>query len=124
LDPKPTSQLFMKLRKCLTLTGAKRFSKSTWKSFKIEFKEIEETISEAEHEVAEELKLASEQEAQGFRRLLTAEVEENRTFRKDQVAEIQLSRDFRSQQTHALQQTKARQIEKIVKDEGSSINSF
>ncbi|KAF2785963.1 hypothetical protein K505DRAFT_344213, partial [Melanomma pulvis-pyrius CBS 109.77] len=97
--------------------GAKRYSKSAWKSFKEEFKEIEESISEAKDEVTKELQLASEQEAQGFRRLLTAEVEENRTLRINQIAEIQESRDFRSQQTHALQRKGARQIQRILKEE-------
>ncbi|KAF2624033.1 hypothetical protein BU25DRAFT_493930 [Macroventuria anomochaeta] len=97
--------------------GAKRFSKSIWKSFKVEFKEIEESISEAKDEVAEELALASEQEAHEFRGYLTAAVEENNSFRIEQRAEIEASRNFRSQQRHALQQTRARQIQKIVKEE-------
>ena len=45
--------------------GVKRFSKSAWKSFKVEFKEIEEALSEAKDEVTEELQLASEQEQIG-----------------------------------------------------------
>ncbi|KAF2183636.1 hypothetical protein K469DRAFT_689781 [Zopfia rhizophila CBS 207.26] len=100
--------------------GAKRYSKSLWKSFKVEFKEIEESISETKDEVTEELQLASEQEAQGFRCLLTAEVEENRTLRITQVAEIQENRDFRSQQTLALHRSEAQQIQKILKDEEPS----
>ncbi|KAF2270530.1 hypothetical protein CC78DRAFT_573824 [Lojkania enalia] len=99
--------------------GAKRYSKSLWKSFKLEFREIEESISEAKDEVTEELQLASEQEAQDFRRLLTAEVEENRILRTIQASEIQENKDFRSLQTLALQQSKARQIQKIMKDEGN-----
>ncbi|KAF2803796.1 uncharacterized protein BDZ99DRAFT_163042 [Mytilinidion resinicola] len=96
--------------------GVKRYSKSVWKSFKVDFKDIEESISEAKDEVTEELQLASEQETQGFRRLLTAEIEENRTLRIKQIAEIQESRDFRSQQTLALQRSGARQIQKILKE--------
>lgn len=87
----------------------------------MEFKEIEENISEAKDEVTEELQLASEQEAQGFRRLLTAEMEENRTLRIKQVAEMHENKDFRSQQTFALQRTEARQIQKILKEEGNLI---
>ncbi|KAF7508070.1 hypothetical protein GJ744_009652 [Endocarpon pusillum] len=97
--------------------GIKRFSKSIWKSFKVEFKEIEESLSAAKDEVMEELQLVSEQETQGFRRLLITEVEENRTLRQNQVAEIQENKYFRSQQTLALQQTEARQIQKILKEE-------
>ncbi|KAF2681224.1 hypothetical protein K458DRAFT_82442 [Lentithecium fluviatile CBS 122367] len=96
--------------------GVKRYSKSAWKSFKVEFKDIEEGISEAKDEVTEELRLASEQEAHGFRRLLTAEIEENRKLRMEQIAEIQENKDFRSQQTLKLQRSGARQIQKILKE--------
>lgn len=102
--------------------GAKRFSKSIWKSFKVEFKEIEESINEAKDEVAEELRLASEQEAHGSRRMLTVEIEENREFRAEHITEIQANRDFRSEQTHALHRTEARQIQKILKEEGNLID--
>jgi hypothetical protein len=104
---------------CFTLIGIKRFSKSIWKSFKVEFKEIEESLSAAKDEVIEELRLASEQAAHGFRHLLTTEIEENRTLRLRQVAEMQENKHFRSQQTLALQQTQARQIQKILKEEGN-----
>jgi hypothetical protein len=100
------------------LAGTKRFFKSTWKSFKVEFKETEESLSAAKDEVMEELRLASEQEAHGFRCLLTAEIEENRILRLGQVAEMEENKYFRSQQTLALQQTQARQIQKIMKEEG------
>jgi len=106
---------------CFILTGIKRFSKSIWKSFKVEFKEIEEGLIAAKDEVMQELQLASEQAAQGFRRLLTTEIEENRTLRLKQVAEMQENKYFRSQQTLALQQTEARQIQKILKEEGNSL---
>ncbi|KAH7132595.1 ankyrin repeat-containing domain protein [Dendryphion nanum] len=96
--------------------GVKRYSKSVWKSFKVEFKDIEESISEAKHDFAEELQLASEQEAHRFRRLMTADIEENRVFRMNQVAEIQENKGFRSEQTLALLQSKARQIQKILKE--------
>jgi hypothetical protein len=99
-----------------TLIGMKRFSKSIWKSFKVEFKEIEESLSAAKDEVIEELRLASEQAAHGFRRLLTAEIKE---IRLSQVVEMQEHKYFRSQQTLALQQTQARQIQKILKEEGN-----
>jgi hypothetical protein len=108
-----------KVSKSFTFIGAKRYSKSAWKSFKLEFKDIEESISEAKHEITEELQLASEQEAHSFRRLLTAEVEENRKLRIKQTAEIQDNRDFRSQQTLELQRNGARQIQKILKEEGN-----
>lgn len=104
---------------CFTLTGIKRFSKSIWKSFKVEFKEIEENLSAAKDEVIEELRLASEQAAHGFRRLLITEIEENRILRQSQVAEMQENKHFRSQQTLALQQTQARQVQKILKEEGN-----
>ena len=104
---------------CFTLIGIKRFLKSIWKSFKVEFKEIEESLSAAKDEVMEELRLASEQAAHGFRRLLATEIEENRILRLSQVAETQENKYFRSQQTLALQQTQARQIQKILKEEGN-----
>ena len=66
---------------------------------------MEESISEAKDEVAEELQLASEQEAHSFRRLLSAEVQENR--------------DFRSQQMLARQLSEAREIEKSRKEAGN-----
>ena len=108
---------------CFTVTGTKRFLKSTWKSFKGDFKEVEEGLSAAKDEIMEELRLASEQAAHGFRRLLTAEIEENRTLRQKQIAEIQENEDFRSQQTLALRQTQARQVQKILKEEGNPLTS-
>ena len=107
--------------RCFILTGTKRFSKSIWKPFKAEFKEIEESLSAAKDEIIAELQLATEQAAHGFRYLVTSEIEENRTFRLKQVAEIQENKDFRSQQTLALLQTQARQIQKIIKEEGNSL---
>ncbi|KAF3027915.1 hypothetical protein E8E12_000178 [Didymella heteroderae] len=104
--------------------GVKRFSKSVWKSFKVEFKEVEERISEAKNEVAEELALASEQEAHKFRSYLTVEVEKNNSFRVEQRAEIEASRDFRSHQRHALQQVEARQIQKILREQDHLKRSF
>jgi hypothetical protein len=94
-----------------------------WKSFKGDFKEVEEGLSAAKDEIMEELQLASEQAAHGFRRLLTAEIEENRTLRLKQMAEIQENAYFRSQQTLALRQTQARQVQKILKEEGNSLKS-
>ena len=81
---------------------------------------MEERISEAKNEVAEELALASEQEAHKFRGYLTVEVEKNNSFRVEQRSEIEASRDFRSEQTHALQRTEARQIQKILREQGTS----
>jgi hypothetical protein len=94
-----------------------------WKSFKGDFKEVEEGLSAAKDEIMEELRLASEQAAHGFRRLLTAEIEENRTLRQKQMVEIQENEDFRSQQTLALRQTQARQVQKILKEEGNPLSS-
>ncbi|KAF2190029.1 hypothetical protein K469DRAFT_22338 [Zopfia rhizophila CBS 207.26] len=97
--------------------GVKRFSKSVWKSFKVEFNEIEESLSAAKDEVRGELQLASEQAAHGFRHLLTTEIEENRKLRPQQVAEMQENKYFRSQQTLAQQRTEAWQIQKILNKE-------
>jgi hypothetical protein len=105
--------------KAFTFIGVKRYSKSAWKSFKVDFKDIEEGISEAKDEVTEELRLASEQEAHNFRRLLTREIEENKKLRMEQIAEMQENKDFRSQQTLELQRSGARQIQKILKETGN-----
>ena len=67
----------------------------------------------------EELQLASEQAAHSFRRLLTTEIEENRVLRLHQVAEMQENKYFQSQQTQALRQTQARQVQKILKEDGN-----
>ena len=107
--------------RCFTLTGTKRFSKSIWKPFKVEFKEIEESLIAAKDEVMEELQLTSEQAAYNFRRLLTTEIEENRMQRLKQAADMQDNEHFRLQQMLALQQTQARQIQKILKEEGNSL---
>jgi hypothetical protein len=113
---------FIVSKPCLfTIIGTKRFLKSMWKPFKGEFKEVEESLSAAKDEITEELQLASEQAAHGFRRLLTTETEENRTLRLKQVAEMQKNEYFRSQQTLALRQTQARQVQKILKEEGNSL---
>jgi hypothetical protein len=90
-----------------------------WKSFKEDFREVEEGLSAAKDEIVEELQLASEQAAHSFRRLLTTEIEENRTLRLKQMAEIQENEYFRSQQTRALWQTQTRQVQKILKEEGN-----
>jgi hypothetical protein len=84
---------------------------------------MEESLSVAKDEVMEELQLASEQAAHGFRRLLTTEIEENRILRLQQVAEMEKNEDFRSEQTLALLQTQARQIQKILKEEGNSFKN-
>ncbi|CAI6270740.1 unnamed protein product [Periconia digitata] len=97
--------------------GIKRYSKSIWKSFKVDFKEVEENISEAKNEVTEELQLASEQEAASFRRLLTAEADESRAFRVTQTTDIQENRAFRSEQKLERQRINARQIQKILAKE-------
>ena len=81
--------------RCFTLTGTKRLSKSIWKPFKVEFKEIEESLIAAKDKVMEELHLASEQAAYNFRRLLITEIEENRIQRLKQAANIQDNKHFR-----------------------------
>ncbi|OCL01600.1 hypothetical protein AOQ84DRAFT_383587, partial [Glonium stellatum] len=97
--------------------GIKRFLKSAWKPFKVEFKETEENLIAAKNEVMEELQLASEHATHGFRRLLTAEIEENKIFRLEQAGVMQEGKYFRSQQTLALKQSQAREIQKILRDE-------
>lgn len=87
----------------------------------MDFKEIEENISEAKNEVTEELQLASEQEAASFRRLLTAEADESRAFRVTQTADIQENRAFRSEQKLERRRSNARQIQKILAKEGNYI---
>ena len=64
--------------RCFTLIGTKQFLKSIWKPFKVEFKEIEESLIAAKDEVMEELQLASKQAAYNFHHLLTTKIEENR----------------------------------------------
>jgi hypothetical protein len=106
------------------LIGITQFSKLIWKPFKAEFKEIEESLSVAKDEIIAELQLATEQAAHSFRYLVTNEIEENRILRLKQVAEIQENKDFRLQQTLALLQTQARQIQKIIKEEGNSFSQM
>jgi hypothetical protein len=98
--------------------GIKRFSKSIWKSFKVEFKEIEEGLITAKDEITEELRLASEQEAHSFRRLLTSEIEKNRLLRQKHEADMQQNKDFRTQQSLIYSQTRNRQVQKLIKEEG------
>jgi hypothetical protein len=102
----------------LIATGSIRALKSAWKSFKIEFNEIEENLSITKDEIMEELKLASEQTTHDFRQLLTAESEENKLFRQKEVAEMTNNEDFRSQQSLTLLQNQTRQVQKIKKEEG------
>lgn len=106
---------------CSVSIGIKRFSKSIWKSFKTEFKDIEENLIMAREEVVEELRLASEQAAHGFRRLLLTEIEENRVLRLQQVVDMQESKQFRSKQMDSLQKTENRQIQKDIKEKGKLI---
>jgi uncharacterized protein with von Willebrand factor type A (vWA) domain len=89
----------------------------------VDFKEIEENISEAKNEVTEELQLASEQEAASFRRLLTAEADESKAFRVTQIAEIQENRAFRSERELERRRSDARQIQKILAKEGNYIQA-
>ena len=92
--------------------------KFAWKSFKTEFNDIEENLSLVKDEITEEIKLASEHAAHDLRRLLEAEIEDNRIGRSKQVAEIHKMEDFREQQALALHQNRARQVQKLVKEEG------
>ncbi len=48
---------------------------------------------------------------------------DNRNLRLKQMAEIQENEYFRSQQTLALRQTQAREVQKILKEEGNSLKS-
>lgn len=99
--------------------GAKRFSKSIWKSFKVDFAEIEEHLAATKDEVKEEVQLASEQAANNFRYLQMIEFEENRQYRRQQTTEALANKDFRSQQTLIHQNHQERQIQKLIKEEGS-----
>lgn len=87
----------------------------------MDFRAIEEDISEARNEITEELQLASEQEAASFRHLLTAEVDESRAFRVTQTADIHENRAFRSQQELERRRSDARQIQMILAKEGNYI---
>jgi hypothetical protein len=102
------------------LLGIKRFSKSLWKSFKLDLGDIEESLSAAKSEIREELQLASEKATRSFRRLLTAEIEENRIHRLQLAADIQENKDFLTQQTLALRYAQDREIQKILRNEGTS----
>jgi len=100
-------------------SGIKRFSKSLWKSFKSDFGDIEESLSAAKDEIREELQLASEQAAHDFRCLLTAEIKENRMHRLQLTADIQENKHFRAQQSLALRNAQDREIQKILRNEGT-----
>src|SRR6266536_963551 len=111
--------LFLKVFQCSRFSlGIKRFAKSLWKAFKVDFAELEESLSAAREEVKEEIQLASEQAAYGFRRLQMIEIKENQVYRLQQSAEVEESRNFRSQQIFAVAEAQARRIQKLVKEEG------
>ena len=101
------------------ILGIKRFAKSLWKTFKADFGELEESISAAREEVSEEIKLASEQAEHEFRQLQIIETRENQVFRLLQSMEAEENRCFRSQQISFLVQTRDRQVQKIVMEEGN-----
>ncbi len=103
----------------LLILGIKRFSKSLWKSFKVDFAELEERLSAAREEVSEEIKLASEQAAHEFRQLQMIETRENQAFRLQQSTELEENRHFRSQQRSALAETRDRRIQKVIGEEGN-----
>jgi hypothetical protein len=103
--------------------GIKRFAKSLWKSFKVEFAELEENLIAAREEIKEEIQLASEQAAHGFRRLQLIEIKENQVHRSRQVAEVEENKKFRSQQILVADETRARQIQKLVNNEGNPLYS-
>ena len=105
----------------LLIVGVKRFAKSLWKSFKVDFAEIEERLSAAREEVSEEITLASEQAAHEFRRLQMIENREDQMFRIEQANELEENRCFRSQQSMALVETRDRRIQKLVKEEGNML---
>lgn len=82
---------------CLLFIGIQRFAKSLWKSFKVEFAELEERLSAAREEVNEEIKLASEQATYEFRRLQMIEIRENQVFRSHQRSALAEAQDRRIQ---------------------------
>ncbi|KAI9658885.1 MAG: hypothetical protein M1821_001845, partial [Bathelium mastoideum] len=96
--------------------GIRKFTKAAWKSFKLEFGEIEECLSAAKDEIKEELQLASEQARHDLNRLLITEIAENKAMRLQQVVDIQENKQFRSQQMRALEQSKERQIQKTINE--------
>lgn len=108
----------------LICLGGKRFGTSLWKSFKNEFQDIEQLVSEARYEVNEEIQLASEQAAHGFRRLMIMEMEEIKKFRIDQISEMQESETFRSHYALASQKNEVRQMQKSLKEQGISSNPY
>ena len=114
LDTKPRTVLSTSY-----FLGIKRFAKSLWKTFKADFGELEENISAAREEVSEEIKLASEQAEHEFRQLQIIETRENQVFRLLQSMEAEENRCFRSQQISFLAQTRDRQVQKIVMEEGN-----
>jgi len=99
---------------CFTL-GIKQFATSLWKSFKVEFAELEESLIAAREEIKEEIQLTSEQAAHGFRRLQMIEIKENQVHRLRQAAEVEEDRKFRLQQMLAAEEARARQIQKLLK---------
>jgi hypothetical protein len=103
----------------LRILGIKRFAKSLWKTFKADFRELEERISAAREEVSEEIKLASEQAEYASRQLQMIETRENQVFRLLQSAEAEENRRFRSQQISLLAETRDRRIQKIIMEEGT-----
>jgi hypothetical protein len=114
----------LKTFQCSRFTlGIKRVAKSFWKSFKVEFAELEESLIAAREEVKDEIQLASEQAAHGFRRLQMIEIKENQVHRLRQAAEVEEGRKFRSQQTLAAEITRARQIQKLLNEEGNALYS-
>jgi hypothetical protein len=113
---------FLKAFSCSRITlGVKRFANSLWNPFKVDFAELEENLSAAREEIKEEIQLASEQAAHKFRQLQMIETRENRVYRLQQFAEAEENRSFRSQQILAVAEARARQIQKLVKEEGNAL---
>jgi hypothetical protein len=115
---------FLKAFTCSRTTlGSKRFTISVWKPFKLDFAELEESLSAAREEIKEEIQLASEQAAHDFRQLQMIEIRENQAYRLQKSAQVEENRYFRSKQIMAVAEGQARRIQKLVKEEGNSLQS-
>jgi hypothetical protein len=97
--------------------GVKRFVKSLWQSFTSDFGQLEKDLSMARDEVNEELKLASEQEADKGRRQQYIEFEESSQHRSLHGTEIQESKRHQTEQSMVLGQAKPMLIQRHFKED-------
>jgi hypothetical protein len=116
--------------------GFKRLAKSLVKSYSVDFGALEMRLNAAKGEVDAEIRLASEQRAHSSHALqqiefsanerhrsdFRVEVRENRESRLLQQTEAKANRWFRSQQLVDMSERQDRQIQKIVKEEGTAGN--